>query len=38
MMEKMGFQQWGFLPRVADFDGEECGHFYYGKRMGISER
>jgi phosphinothricin acetyltransferase len=33
MMEKMGFQQWGFLPRVADFDGEECAHLYYGKRV-----
>lgn len=33
MMEKMGFQRWGFLPRVADFGGEECGHLYYGKRI-----
>ena len=33
MMEKLGFQKWGYLPRVADFDGEECGHLYYGKRI-----
>ena len=33
MLEKLDFQKWGFLPRVADFDGEECGHFYYGKRI-----
>jgi len=33
MMEKMGFQQWGYLPRVADFDGEECAHLYFGKRV-----
>lgn len=33
MLEKLGFQRWGYLPRVADFDGEECGHFYYGKRI-----
>lgn len=30
---KMGFEKWGHLPRIADFDGEECGHLYYGKRI-----
>ncbi len=33
MMESLGFDQWGRLPRVADFDGEECGHLYFGKRV-----
>jgi L-amino acid N-acyltransferase YncA len=33
MMKKMGFQLWGCLPRVADFDGQECGHLYFGKRV-----
>jgi phosphinothricin acetyltransferase len=33
ILEKLGFQQWGYLPRVLDFDGEECGEFYYGKRL-----
>jgi len=33
LMEKLGFQKWGYLPRVADFDGSECGHLYYGKRI-----
>ncbi|MCJ7433689.1 MAG: N-acetyltransferase family protein [Anaerolineales bacterium] len=33
LLEKMGFQKWGYLPRVADFDGEECGHLYYGMRV-----
>jgi L-amino acid N-acyltransferase YncA len=33
LLEKMGFEQWGFLPRVLDFDGEECGEFYYGIRI-----
>jgi L-amino acid N-acyltransferase YncA len=33
MFEKLGFQQWGYLPRVLDFDGQECGEFYYGKRV-----
>jgi phosphinothricin acetyltransferase len=33
LLEKMDFEQWGFLPRVADFDGEETGHVYYGKRV-----
>jgi phosphinothricin acetyltransferase len=33
LLEKLGFQQWGYLPRVLDFDGEECGEYYYGKRV-----
>ena len=30
LLEKFGFRKWGFLPRVADFNGNECGQFYYG--------
>lgn len=30
LIEKYGFKNWGYLPKVADFDGEVCGHFYYG--------
>lgn len=33
MMESLGFGRWGYFPRVADFDGEECGHLYFGKRV-----
>ena len=33
LLEKMGFEQWGYLPRVADFDGKEVGHYYYGRHM-----
>lgn len=33
LLEKTGFERWGCLPRVADFDGEECGHIYYGMRV-----
>jgi L-amino acid N-acyltransferase YncA len=33
MLEKFGFQKWGHLPDVADFDGTECGHLYYGLRV-----
>lgn len=33
LLEKMGFEQWGFLPRVLDFDGDECGEYYFGKRI-----
>src|ERR1041384_7066132 len=25
LLKKMGFEQWGYLPRVADFDGREVG-------------
>jgi len=33
LLEKLGFEKWGYLPRVLDFHGEECGEFYYGKRV-----
>jgi L-amino acid N-acyltransferase YncA len=33
LLEKMGFAQWGYLPRVADFDGKEVGHLYYGRHL-----
>lgn len=33
LLERMGFQRWGFLPRVADFYGQECGHLYFGRRI-----
>jgi len=33
LLKKMGFEQWGFLPRVADFDGKEVGHLYYGRQL-----
>jgi len=33
LLEKMGFEQWGYLPRVADFHGKEVGHLYYGRHV-----
>ena len=30
LLERLGFEEWGRLPRVADFDGREVGHLYYG--------
>lgn len=33
MLERLGFEKWGHLPRVLDFDGQECGEYYYGKRV-----
>ena len=33
LLEKFGFEKWGYLPEVADFDGWLCGQFYYGKRL-----
>ena len=33
LLEKMGFAQWGYLPRVANFDGKEIGHLYYGRHV-----
>jgi len=33
LLERSGFQRWGHLPDVADIDGKECGHYYYGLRV-----
>jgi len=33
VLRKLGFQQWGHMPGIADFDGVECGHVYYGLRL-----
>lgn len=33
LLEKMGFEQWGYLPKVASFDGKEVGHLYYGRHV-----
>jgi L-amino acid N-acyltransferase YncA len=33
LLEKMGFEKWGYMPRVADFDGNEVGHLYYGRHV-----
>lgn len=33
LLEKMGFERWGYLPRVADFDGVEVGHLYLGRHV-----
>ncbi len=33
LLEKYGFKKWGHMPGVADFDGTEAGHLYYGLRV-----
>ncbi|APM37888.1 GNAT family N-acetyltransferase [Clostridium kluyveri] len=33
LLEKFGFKEWGYLPKVADFDGEVCSHLYYGLKV-----
>jgi len=33
LLAKYGFVKWGHMPDVADFDGVECGHVYYGLRI-----
>jgi len=33
LLEKYNFEKWGELPNVADFDGIEVGHLYYGRRI-----
>jgi L-amino acid N-acyltransferase YncA len=33
LLEKFGFERWGYLPEVAEYDGKLCGQFYYGKKL-----
>ena len=33
LMKKFNFVQWANMPNIADFDGQECGHVYYGIRI-----
>jgi phosphinothricin acetyltransferase len=33
LLEKFGFEEWGCLPEIADFDGEVCSHLYYGLKI-----
>jgi phosphinothricin acetyltransferase len=33
LLEKLGFEQWAYLPRVLDFNGQEFGEYYYGIRI-----
>jgi L-amino acid N-acyltransferase YncA len=33
LLEKFNFQKWGDMPNVAEFDGVECNHQYYGLRI-----
>ena len=30
LLEKHGFEKWGHMPGVAEFNGLEVGHLYYG--------
>ena len=33
LMEKCGFKQWGLLPGVAELNGKNIGHVYYGMNL-----
>jgi L-amino acid N-acyltransferase YncA len=35
LLKKFGFTQWGYLPDVANFNGERCAHLYYGLRLSL---
>lgn len=36
LLEKFGFEKWGHLPGIADYDGVQVGQFYYGLRLDAS--
>lgn len=33
LLQKFGFKEWGYLPEIADFNGEVCSHLYYGLKI-----
>jgi len=33
ILEKLGFEQWGHMPGIAEIDDRECGHLIYGKNI-----
>ena len=33
ILKKSGFQEWGRMPGIVDFDGEEYDHLYWGLRI-----
>lgn len=33
LLEKFGFEKWGFLPHVAEFDGVECSQVILGLKI-----
>jgi phosphinothricin acetyltransferase len=33
LLEKFGFERWGYLPDIAEFNGIPCGQYYYGLRL-----
>lgn len=34
LLEKFGFERWGFLPDVVELKDTTCGHLIYGKNLG----
>ncbi len=33
LLERFGFERWGYLPDVAELSGRLCGHLYYGRKI-----
>jgi L-amino acid N-acyltransferase YncA len=33
LLEKSGFENWAYLPAIADFSGVECSQVYYGLKL-----
>ena len=33
LLAKYDFVKWGHLPNIANFEGVECGHVYYGLKI-----
>lgn len=33
LLTRLGFEQWAYLPGVAEIDGKECGQLYQGRAL-----
>lgn len=35
LLQKYGFQQWGYLPEVIRYNNQRCGHIYMGRIISV---
>ena len=33
ILEQFGFERWGYMPEVANLNGQRCAHLIYGRKL-----
>ena len=36
VLERFGFERWGYMPNIVDLNGKLCSHVIYGKNLLIN--